>query len=639
MIKVNARFLYILLIFMLLPYTAMAKLKLSVIRPVDEFITNNNELIVEGLVNYSEDQNLTVSVATPAGIPQLGSLKNSLHSITVDTGSTQQLKALIFSPLFIDDLSYSPRVVGLFSSNDGQSYTDKGIFNCSSGMGQDYGEARADFIQAINSRFIRIDMIDGWQADKISINDVSFIDASGKTVKAKIRSISFGFDDSDIKVQESGLQVHFQITTLLREGENQISISAKAENIDISGETAEEDFMVTKVMYLPEVVIDNEPVILSDGYKAEVTIPFGALGDNIKKIRINPIDVNEIEWKSYAENKGIAKGTSPVLAYRFDVGAETPFYATAKNSLERQLPNLTVDGNSNYPSTWMTALSPLPVWLKIDLLSSQIIGKVIITARVKDNVSYGPQKLSVLVSSDDQSYEEVAKVDQCNDSKTEISLSIAPTARYVKLIIDEGKQGNNIQINEVEFRDAEGTKIIAYTQLSSVVIARTAQLTMYYDDIDLTSASVHSENNLAIFSWDDRSQEWRIVGGKVNTAKNLITVNLNYLSTFAIFESSQSQLDVKWSYNPFSPNGDGIADTTTILINLGEESNVQTKVEIFDYTGQLIRTLIQEETQSSHVSILWDGKDENGDRVEIGPYIYQVSVGKNIRNGTLIVAR
>ena len=48
---------------------------------------------------------------------------------------------------------------------------------------------------------------------------------------------------------------------------------------------------------------------------------------------------------------------------------------------------------------------------------------------------------------------------------------------------------------------------------------------------------------------------------------------------------------------------------------------------------------MQEDGQSGNISILWDGKDENGERVETGPYIYQVTVGKKVRNGMLIVAR
>ncbi|MGB9598011.1 MAG: discoidin domain-containing protein, partial [Candidatus Poribacteria bacterium] len=381
------------------------------------------------------------------------------------------------------------------------------------------------------------------------------------------------------------------------------------------------------------------PIILSDGYKAELTIPTEALISNLKKINIMPMDVSQIEWTTYANNKTIVKGTSPVVAYKFDMGLQTPFYATAKDSLERQLPNLAVDGNPKYPSTWITALSPLPVWIKIDLRSINSIGKIIITARVSGKISYAPKKLTVLVSNDDKIYDEVAIKDSFNDEITEIPLMTTPSARFVKLLIEEGKQGNNIQINEIEFRDPEGTKIVAYTQINSTVLSRTAKLTLYYDEKDLISANIKSEKNLAIFGWNEKLQEWQFVGGKTDMVKNCITVNLNYLSTFAIFESYPQTIAIKWNYNPFSPNGDGIADITTLNINLGQELVSQAKVEIFTYTGRLVRTLIQEGEQSGNISILWDGKDENGDRVEIGPYIYQITIGKKVYNGVLVVAR
>jgi hypothetical protein len=633
----NIIFLFIISI--ILSYTAEANIELSVIRPLDEFATNNKELVIEGNVNFSKDQIVTVSVNTPAGLPNISELGNTLKSVTVDLGSSQSMTALVFTPTFVEGLSLSPRVVRLAFSENGQTFVDKGLFNCTSGMGQDYGEARADFNGIIKSRYVKIDMVDGWQEGKISINTANFLDATGKMIKANVRNISIGFGNNDILLDGANLKVHFQLTILLKEGENQITIAARAEDTKKLPNTVEEDFALAKATYIPEVVIKDKPIVLSDGYKAELTIPSGALSSDLKKIGVIPINVKDIEWTSYINNKTIVKGTSPIIAYKFDIGVETHFNATAKDSLERQLPNLAVDGNPEYPSTWMTALSPLPVWIKVDLKTQRTIGKIIITARVNGTISYAPQKLSVLVSNDDIIYDEVAIIDNFNDKVTEIPLLTVPSARYVKLSIEDGKQGNNIQINEIEFRDVDGTKIVAYAQFDSTVLARTAQLTLFYDDIDLASANVKSERNLAIYSWDERSQEWRLIGGKLDTSKDTITVNLNYLSTFAIFEAYPQTVDVEWSYNPFSPNGDGIADTTTLTINLGQEFDVQAKVEIFSWTGKLVRTLIQEEGQSGNISILWDGKDENGDRVETGPYIYQVTVGKKVRNGMLIVAR
>jgi hypothetical protein len=172
---------------------------------------------------------------------------------------------------------------------------------------------------------------------------------------------------------------------------------------------------------------------------------------------------------------------------------------------------------------------------------------------------------------------------------------------------------------------------------------RPAGLTLLYEETDLAAAGVQSEENLAIFNWNEGMQEWHMIGGEVDLVNNKVAVNLNHLSTFALFEVERSRVpEVYWSYNPFSPNGDGIADTTTLSIGIrDQESGIrgQVRVEIFDYIGKLIRTLVHEEALSGHVSIVWDGEDENGDPVSIGPYIYQVSIGKEIRNGVLIVAR
>ena len=607
---------------------AIAKIELSLIKPLNEFTTNDGELLIEGFVSYEKNDTVTISASTPAGL-YFDLLEFSIDSMIVDMGTSQSLKAIVFYPIFGDGLSYGPRVVNLSFSNNGQQFDDKGIFNCTSGMGNEYGEARSDFPDVFQYRYARIDIIEGWQSKWIGIKDVNFIDAAGKNIKARARNISVA-----VRTDDSGY-ADFHLTVLLREGENQISVSARSkEKVEV-----EEDYSLVRVTYLPEVAISDKSIILSDGYKAQLVIPSGALASRVKKISIKPIDLSDIKWESYVDNLQIARNTGPVVAYKFDVGAETPFNVTAKDYLERQPPGLVVDRNPDYPSTWITALSPLPVWLKIDLKNLRSIGSITIIPRVKESISYGPEKLAVLVSDDDIDYEEIARKEQCGDNRVDIALSSTPTARYIQIVIEEGKQGNNIQINEVELRDAEGSEIILYEKLSSAILSRTARLSISYDNSDLIRAGIRYEKNLAIFAWNENTAQWQPIGGKLEIDKKMITVNLNYLSTFAVFESIPSDIEVKWSNNPFSPNRDGIADTTTIFIKIVEETGMQAKVEIFNCAGKLIRTLIHEVTQSGHISILWDGRDEDNERVEIGPYIYQVSIGKEVRNGSIIVVR
>lgn len=621
------------LILAFLPRSGVALLELSLIRPFSEFTTNNRELVIEGFVKFLKDQPITVSVSSSAGFPDLSSLKSPIQSLTLEFDSVRQLESMVIFPVIIDDLSYGPRIINLYSSINGQNYIDIGKFNCTSGIDHAYGEVRVDFKDKIEARFVRMDIVDKWQSAMVSIKDINFVDTSEKKIKPKIKSVSFVLMTDNLGYSD------FKITMILREGENQISVSAFGINPQIGMEQKEEDFKLIKVDYLPEVKITEEPIILSDGFKAELTITPGALDWSVKKIGITPLNVQDIKWESYAQNPQIAKDTLPVVAYRFDVAAELPFPVTAKDYLERQPPSLVVDGNPEYPSTWITSLSPLPVWLKIDLRSPQTIGKVVVIARVRGNTSYGPNKVTILTSDDDLNYNEVAKKENFNDKKTEIILPSMPTARYIQIVIEEGKQGNNIQINEIEIRDPDGTKITSYAQLKSITLKKTAKLAVFYDYDDLISSKIKTEKNLAIFAWNESTNNWQLVGGKLNTDKGMITVNINYLTTFAVFESVTSKIDISWSYNPFSPNGDGIADTTTLRISLNEPINVLAKVEIFNCTGKLVRTLIHEEIDSGQINIIWDGKNENGERVEIGPYIYQVTVGEKVHNGILIVAR
>ena len=130
----------------IIPLTAAARLDLLVFRPAEEFTTNNRELIAEGVIQYSGTQRIAVSVDTPAGVSDLGALDETLQTLVVDLGSSYSLTTLVIFPVVENGLSLGPRVVNLSFSQDGHSYTDRGIFNSSSGMEQTDGHAdrRAD---------------------------------------------------------------------------------------------------------------------------------------------------------------------------------------------------------------------------------------------------------------------------------------------------------------------------------------------------------------------------------------------------------------------------------------------------------------------------------------------------------------
>ncbi len=89
--------------------------------------------------------------------------------------------------------------------------------------------------------------------------------------------------------------------------------------------------------------------------------------------------------------------------------------------------------------------------------------------------------------------------------------------------------------------------------------------------------------------------------------------------------------------NPFTPNNDGKNDVSRIeffLGNVGEPAQLIPKeyrkitIKIYDLNGRLIRELFDSETKAfayiSDNAVEWDGKNDNGEIVRPGVYIYQI---------------
>jgi hypothetical protein len=67
--------------------------------------------------------------------------------------------------------------------------------------------------------------------------------------------------------------------------------------------------------------------------------------------------------------------------------------------------------------------------------------------------------------------------------------------------------------------------------------------------------------------------------------------------------------------NPFNP-------VTTISFALESESHV--KMDVFNITGQLVSTLVDQHLEAGQHSVIWDSKDNSGQTVSSGIYFYRV---------------
>jgi hypothetical protein len=80
--------------------------------------------------------------------------------------------------------------------------------------------------------------------------------------------------------------------------------------------------------------------------------------------------------------------------------------------------------------------------------------------------------------------------------------------------------------------------------------------------------------------------------------------------------------------NPMNP-------TATIKYTIGKPGKVQLRV--FDVSGRVIRTLVDEAKTAGAYSVIWDGKNDGGDRVASGVFFYQLNAPGSELNKKIVI--
>ncbi len=95
--------------------------------------------------------------------------------------------------------------------------------------------------------------------------------------------------------------------------------------------------------------------------------------------------------------------------------------------------------------------------------------------------------------------------------------------------------------------------------------------------------------------------------------------SFNYSGVLTVQLAAPESFTLRQNYpNPFNPQ-------TTISYELPEPSRVS--VVIYNMTGQVIRTLIDQEMVAGFHNTVWNGKDNLGKEVASGAYFYQMKTG------------
>lgn len=98
-----------------------------------------------------------------------------------------------------------------------------------------------------------------------------------------------------------------------------------------------------------------------------------------------------------------------------------------------------------------------------------------------------------------------------------------------------------------------------------------------------------------------------------------------------------------FSPNPFSPDADGFEDHCIISYNLPSPA-AMIRIRIFDSRGRIIRTLVNNEPSGSSGQVIWDGMNDDRQKVRIGIYVvlleaFDVNGGNvNAIKGAVVVA-
>jgi flagellar hook assembly protein FlgD len=93
-----------------------------------------------------------------------------------------------------------------------------------------------------------------------------------------------------------------------------------------------------------------------------------------------------------------------------------------------------------------------------------------------------------------------------------------------------------------------------------------------------------------------------------------------------------SKFELSQNYpNPFNPS-------TTIEFSIAKRSNV--RLVIYDITGRIVRTLIDgQEFEPGLYRVQWNGKNDYGEYVASGIYIYRLRAGSFIATRKMVLAR
>lgn len=135
-----------------------------------------------------------------------------------------------------------------------------------------------------------------------------------------------------------------------------------------------------------------------------------------------------------------------------------------------------------------------------------------------------------------------------------------------------------------------------------------------------------------------KNRTWvRTEANQVDKVNGTVESFVKHFTVFRIFEAPPADLTGAYAYPvPWIP-GDGRTETGTdsggiTFDNLGGMSTVR----IHTQSGEIVKEIVHTDGTSR---LVWDGRNESGEKLASGLYIFQIKSGFNEKRGKLVIIR
>ena len=240
--------------------------------------------------------------------------------------------------------------------------------------------------------------------------------------------------------------------------------------------------------------------------------------------------------------------------------------------------------------------------------------------------------------------------------------------------LEISKENVNNNLTRKEVSSTEGTYFIAHDSFQGIItsmadwfgphlvlqypngghtwIGGTQQRIVWFSDyvgyitIEFTQDGGVSWDTIASHVFEgEYSYDWTVPHINSSTCKIRITAENDSIYTDTSIEYFTIQSDtgieeemlmpilLSANYpNPFNPS-------TTIQYTIPADVNDHVSLKIYDLRGAVVKTLIEQVDRPGIYSAVWNGRDESGNQVSSGIYIYQLKAGEFVKSNKMMLMK